>query len=172
MIKSHYILLLLVLLAGGAWAAADRRANQESALIRQRIDALLKRRQQPEPLPAEAPNPFALQANVPAVSNLGRESAPAAGTGEPAPVIVAQSDDEFATSNTAELLARFASRLRITGMIRLKDQVHIIINETPWKEGDYLIINQGRRIFRLQVMRIQIGQLTLRLEDAELMLRF
>jgi hypothetical protein len=172
MSRPRLILLFIVLLAGGAWAAGDRRAIQESALIRQRIDALLKRRQQPEPLPAEAPNPFALQANIPTVPNLGRESAAAAGGAEPAPVIVAQSDEELVTSNTAELLARFASRLRITGMIRLKDQVHIIINETPWKEGDYLIINQGRRIFRLQVMRIQTGQLTLRLEDAELMLRF
>ncbi|HEX2862245.1 MAG TPA: hypothetical protein VHN79_11420 [Lacunisphaera sp.] len=157
------IVLVLVLSAGALGAAAARSGPAESALIRQRIDALLKRRQNPRPLPAEAPNPFSLAGATPISAT--RESAPVAPSIEAAP-------PAEEAPNPAELLALFASRLRIAGMIRLKDQVHVIINDSPWKEGDYLIINHNQRIYRLQVMRIQTGQLTLRLDDAELMLRF
>lgn len=172
MIKPRIILLVIGLVAGLLWAAPTKPAD-ESALIRQRIDTLLKRRQKPEPLPVDPPNPFSLTAvgtanPVPPRDTpptiVATESSAAVGAGTPG--------QEAETSNPTELLARFASRLHITGVIRLKDQVHIIINDSPWKEGDYLIVNQGARILRLQVARIQPGQLTLRLEEAELVLRF
>jgi hypothetical protein len=171
MIKPRLIFLLIGLGAGLLWAAPTKPAD-ESALIRQRIDALLKRRQKPEPLPADPPNPFSLTAVGTATPGSPRDNPPAAVAPEPPALAPAPPGEEADASNPTELLARFASRLRITGVIRLKDQVHIIINDSPWKEGDYLIVNQGARILRLQVARIQPGQLTLRLEEAELVLRF
>jgi len=166
------LILLFVVgaLAGVLLAAPAKPSPGESALIRQRIDALLKKRQKPEPLPAEPPNPFALASALAGGPAPTRET-PQAGE-QPAAAIEIGSADESAPASTAELLARFSSRLRITGIIRLKGQVHVIINDSPWKEGDYMILNQGTGIIRLQVMRIQPGQLTLRLEDAELVLKF
>jgi hypothetical protein len=171
MIKPRIIFPLLGLVAGLLWAAPTKPAD-ESALIRQRIDALLKRRQKPEPLPVDPPNPFSLTAVGTANPSPPRDPPPATVATEPTAVVAAPVGEEAETANPTELLARCASRLRITGVIRLKDQVHVIINDSPWKEGDYLIVNQGTRILRLQVARIQPGQLTLRLEEAELVLRF
>lgn len=142
----------------------------ESAQIRQLVAALLQKRQRPEPLPAEPPNPFLLTTVIPGGPGQGRELA-TAGAEPPAP-LVSSAVADAEPAGTAELLARLASRLRIAGIIRLKDQVNIIINDSPWKEGDYLIVNHAGRIVRLQVLRIQAGQLTLRLEEAELVLRF
>lgn len=142
----------------------------ESAQIRQHIAALLQKRQRPDPLPADPPNPFLLTTVIPGGPGQGRELAAAAAEA-PAP-LVSGAVAEAEPAGTAELLARLASRLRIAGIIRQKDQVNIIINDSPWKEGDYLIVNHAGRIVRLQVLRIQPGQLTLRLEEAELVLRF
>jgi hypothetical protein len=168
--KLRVILALLGLLAGLLPAVSSGAAANDSALIRQRIDALLKRRLKPEPLPVDPPNPFA-----PVTGTMGnvapaRETAPA-NAGPTAPP-GDKPEEETGSATTTELLARVASRLRITGVIRAKNQLNIIINDNPWKEGDYLIVNQGARIIRLQVIRIQSGQLTLRLEDAELVLKF
>lgn len=173
MIKPRTRFLIVGLLAGLLGAAPVAPTAAESALIRQRIDDLLQRRQQPTPLPQDPPNPF-----VVAAAGLVGGATPAgdAGLAESSPAmpasVVGNSGEEIGPANTAELLARFASRLRITGLIRLKEQLHVIINDSTWKEGDYMILHQGSRVIRLQVLRIQPGQLTLRLEDAELMLRF
>jgi hypothetical protein len=170
MIKLRITLPMIGLVTGLIWAAPTKPAD-ESALIRQRIEALLKRRQKPEALPVDPPNPFSLTA-VGTASPVPSRDAPGAVAAEPPAAATGTPGGEAELSNPTELLARFASRLRITGVIRLKDQVHVIINDSPWKEGDYLIVNQGARIIRLQVARIQPGQLTLRLEEAELVLRF
>ena len=173
MIKPPVLLSVLGLLTGLLWAAPANPSAGDSRQIRQRIDALLKRRQQPTPLPVDPPNPFALVAAVSGGLTPVREPT-VAGGGEPAmpAVVVGNPDNEIGSANTAELLARLSSRLRITGMIRLGEQVHVIINDSPWKEGDYMILNQGSHVIRLQVMRIVPGQLTLRLEEAELVIRF
>lgn len=178
MIKPRPTLLFLALVAGLFAAEAARVGMDDSAVIRQRIDALLKRRQKPEPLPVDPPNPFVqvsggTAAVTAAAPGPGRE--PAVSGFSPATTVpppATRTDEEAGSASTTELLARVASRLRITGAIRLKDQLHVIINDNPWKEGDTLVINQGARIIRLQVLRIQPGQLTLRLEEAELVLKF
>ena len=135
-------LLLLALLAASIAGAVTVPGVGESKLIRQRIDELLLRRRNPAPLPMDPPSPFVVLAN------------PGAPPGN------------------AEQLARLASRLRITGLIRIKEQLHVIINDSPWKEGDYIAMESGSGLLQLQVLRIQAGQLTLRLEDAELVMRF
>ncbi len=167
--KLPVIFILLLGLAGPALAATP--AAAKSAQIRQQIDALLKRRQRPEPLPPEPPSPFALVAVVPGGPGQSRDVA-ATPVEESLPVAVNSPAVEGEPRSTAELLARLAARLRITGIIRLKDQVNIIINDSPWKEGDYLIINHAGSVVRLQILRIMHGQLTLRLDEAEMVLRF
>lgn len=151
-------LLLLALLAASIAGAVTVPGAGESRLIRQRIDELLLRRRNPAPLPMDPPSPFVVLANP------GAALAPAAT--EPAPRRVE------APPGNAEQLARLASRLRITGLIRIKEQLHVIINDSPWKEGDYIAVESGTGLLQLQVLRVQAGQLTLRLEDAELVMRF
>ncbi|MES1195158.1 MAG: hypothetical protein ABUL65_04630 [Opitutus sp.] len=167
----HLIFLLtctLAILAGALSAAPVAPTPADSLKVRQHVDALLKVRRKPEALPVDPPNPFAVIT--------------APGTGAPRESSTAPTDagtilppamrDDIAAASSTELLARFASRLRITGLIRLKDQVHVIINDSPWREGDFIIVNREPRLVQLQVVKIQPGLLTLRLDDAELVLRF
>lgn len=153
-------LLLLSLLAAVIAGAVTVPGPGESKLIRQRIDDLLLRRRNPAPLPVDPPSPFVVLANP------GAALLPAATEPTPAPRLAE------APPGNAEQLARLASRLRITGLIRLKDQLHVIINDSPWREGDYIAVESGSGLLQLQVLRIQTGQLTLRLQDAELVMRF
>ncbi len=148
--------ILLALLAASIAGAVTVPGVGESRLIRQRIDELLLRRRNPAPLPVDPPSPFVVLANP------GAALKPA----EPPPV------RRVETPGNAEQLARLASRLRITGLIRIKDQLHVIINDSPWREGDYIAMESGTGLLQLQVTRIQAGQLTLRLQDAELVMRF
>lgn len=152
------LILVIALLTAGIAGAVTVPGPGESKLIRQRIDELLLRRRNPAPLPVEPPSPFVVLANP------GAALVPVAA--EPAPRRVE------APPGNAEQLARLASRLRITGLIRLKDQLHVIINDSPWREGDYIALETGTGLLQLQVLRIQTGQLTLRLQDAELVMRF
>jgi hypothetical protein len=163
------ILVILVGTSLAAAAVAPAPTPAESAAVRERIDALLKRRLTPSPLPVDPPNPFVLVSapGVAAAETPGAASGKS-GAPEPAPLV---DDDDDPISGTAAL-ARYASRLRIAGLIRIKDQVHIIINDSAWREGDLLIVERNPRLVQLQVARIQPGQLTLRLGDAEMVLRF
>jgi hypothetical protein len=168
--KTHLSLLLFaaVALTGAVSTVPVTPTRAESRAIHQQVDALLKPRRKPEALPVDPPNPFLLQAAPGAA--VPRD--PAAKTAEPSAGPSPGARDDLAGATSTELLARFSSRLRITGLIRLKDQVHVIINDSPWKEGDYIIVSREPRLVQLLVTRIQPGQLTLKLEDAELVLRF
>lgn len=146
-------------------------AAAESQQMRRRIDALLKPRRSPPPLPLDPPNPFAQVATTGAGVTASGANVPGGGNANAAVDRPAAGQDD-ANATSTEQLARFASRLKITGLIRLKDQVHVIINDTPWREGDFIIVDRSSRIIQLQVVRIQPGSLTLRLDDAELVLRF
>lgn len=151
-------LLLLALLAASIAGAVTVPSVGESRLIRQRIDELLLRRRNPAPLPVDPPSPFVVLANPAGALT------PAAA--EPPPV------RRVETPGNAEQLARLASRLRITGLIRIKDQLHVIINDSPWKDGDYIALETGTGLLQLQILRVQAGQLTMRLGEAELVMRF
>jgi hypothetical protein len=151
--------------AGVLFAAPTAPTPEQSARIRRQVDALLKMRLQPVPLPLEPPNPFIPVAGGPGATAAGPGSVTTSANPAPGPV----PDDSV---EDAEVLARYASRLRITGLIRVKGQVHIIINDTPWKEGDAIIVSREPTLVQLQVTRIQPGQLTLKLDEAELVLRF
>ena len=162
------LLAALVIFSGALSAAPVAPTPADSIKVRQHVDALLKVRRKPEALPVDPPNPFAV-ITAPGTSAPREINSPLADS--PTALPSAMKDDIAAASST-ELLARFASRLRITGLIRLKDQVHVIINDSPWREGDFIIVNREPRLVQLQVVKIQPGLLTLRLEEAELVLRF
>lgn len=153
-------IVVIALLATGIAGAVIVPDVSESRLVRQRIDELLLRRRNPAPLPVDPPSPFIVLANPAG----GLAPAPS----EPPPVV----RQPEAPPGNAEQLARLASRLRITGLIRLKDQLHVIINDSPWKEGDYIALESGTGLLQLQVLRVQAGQLTMRLGEAELVMRF
>lgn len=167
---TRLMLLPLLLVAGDVLAAPKAPTPAESKAVRQRIEDLLQQRRKPDALPIDPPNPFAQQ-NVATVGAVLTPREPSSAALE-TPALAPPLPSESGFSNSTEVLAKFASRLRITGLIRLKDQVHVIINDTPWKEGDFIIVERGSRPVQLQIARIQTGQLTLRLGDAELMLRF
>lgn len=145
-------------LAGSATAAA------RSDRIRGQIDALLAARRNPTPLPVDPPNPFA-------AASAGSVS-PGAGGGGPDAASGSRPPEAPAIEADAQVLARLASRLRIGGLIRIKDQSQVVINDSPLREGDYFVAEREPRTIQLQVVRIAPGQLTLRLDEAELTVRF
>lgn len=150
-----------VSMMGGSFleaCAADNTTKERSEKIRQQIEHLLANRRGAKPLPLDPPNPFEIQA--PVLLNTPRAA-------DPAPL-----NNAIPPPDPATTLARFASELRISGMIRLNDQVQIIVNDNAWKEGDFLTIERAGRVVRLQVAKIMPGQLTLRLDEAELVIRF
>jgi hypothetical protein len=164
---SLFLALVAVLLAGTVVSSGSAAAAARSQRIRSQIDSLLAARRKPEPLPVDPPNPFA----APSRGVISPAGVPVPGERSGPPVALSPSAIPAAGSNS-EILARLASRLRIGGLIRLKDQVQIVINDSPLREGETFVVEREPRIIQLQVVRIQPGQLTLRLEDAELTLRF
>lgn len=131
---------------------------ERSDRLRRQIEALLGPRRAPVALPVDPPNPFSLAA---------------AGTITPAPAVArAPAPAAAEEASNAATLARLASRLRIGGLIRLRDHMQVVINDNPWREGDVFVVEREPQLIQLQVVRIAPGQLTLRLADAELTLRF
>lgn len=156
-----------LVLAASLYSAGSSATAARSERIRSQIDVLLAARRKPVPLPVDPPNPFAA-APLGAVSPA---SLPVPGERN-GPQLALSPNAIPAAGSSAEILARLASRLRIGGLIRLKDQVQIVINDSPLREGDTFVVEREPRIIQLQVVRIQAGQLTLRLDDAELTVRF
>lgn len=136
-------------------------ATDSSAKIRQRIDALLTRRLLPEPLPADLPNPFETTSAA-ARSRLIARTEPAAVATDP--------DREAIPARHGDLLADYAARLRISGIMRLKDQILVVINDTPRKEGDLIPVPSTSPRIHLQISRLLPDRVVLRYLDAEIAL--
>lgn len=145
-----------------------------SPAIQLRIDALLKRRLAPEPLPFDLPNPFQPAkgsireltrddlANQPATM-AGVVATPTTEPGAPPkdPVVV----------SSAEVLAGATARLKVGGFIVLKDQIQVVINGAPRKEGDLLAVEWNDGIVYLRIVRLLANEIVLRFGDAEATLR-
>lgn len=170
--------LLVVLVAAILGAAPATKppppAGPSPAIVRQ-IDALLKHRLQPEPLPLDPPNPFVVTGGGIRDSvveggrvrpSLAVENLPAGATANANP------DREAVPANNADILAACAGKLRVGGMIRLKDQIQIVIDNAARKEGDFLTVQWGGAPVHLRIVRILSDQFVLRYQDAELTLRF
>lgn len=161
----------LIVVALLASPVAPAGTPSPSPAITQQIDALLKHRLRPEPLPVELPNPFVVTAGgirdavtdpVRGRSNAFAEAGAAA----------ANPDREAVAPTNVDVLAACASRLRIGGVIRIKDQLQIVVNDTPRKEGDFITVPWSGASVHLRIVKLLPEQLTLRYLDAELTVRY
>lgn len=165
MIRRAALLALLALAAAApaaAQAPAQPTALSESlkkvaaryARTEERIKVVVGRRRDPQPLPAELPNPF----------YRGVEPTELATLAEPTPELVPEAPD----ITDADTLARLVPTLRITGLVVRNQQPHLTINSIVCKAGDLIPIS-GRDVpIFIQVRRIAGGQVTLGLNDAEI----
>ncbi len=159
---SHTFLLtaalsLAAVIAGGAPARTGKPAPKNAPNFQRtksRIDALLSPRLKPEPLPETVPNPFQL-AELPPATN-----------GDSKPV------EKTPVSSDEEMLLYYGASLKISGMVRINDQVHLVINQAPYKTGDTLSLKTKDGTVKLHVLGISPGELSLGLNDAVQIVRF
>lgn len=134
-----------------AHAAAPERAAQ----TRTRIEALIGRRAAPRPLPEALPNPFQTGSER---AGLG-PAQPGAPVGPGAPV-----EDDLS------ILARYATTLRISGAVEIGGRSQLVINGTPFKEGDLVKVPHTEPPEYLKLIGISRNELTLGLREAVLIL--
>jgi hypothetical protein len=162
---------LAVLLAAGTAAAqtAPPAAPQATALsealkkvmlrfprTEERVQLLVGRRLDPQPLPASLPNPFYRGVEPSELQDLTINAPPAVDE-PPAPDIT-----------DADTLARIAPTLRITGLVTLNGVPHVAINGAVCKVGDVIPIPGRENAFFIQVRAIGAHDITVGLHDAEL----
>jgi hypothetical protein len=133
---------------------------------KEHIDTLLKFRLNPDPLPPNPPNPFQLPAGTAATES--PDDPQASRKGDPPNPPTSAAPLEAGSDGAA--LAAYAAGLKITGMVRLNGQVHLIINQSPYKEGDLILLNNQTTTVYLQVVRITPSELTLGLNQAVLII--
>ena len=174
---SPRIILVIATLGLAAGAVAAPRAPARSPAVKpadrslrtnERIDALLKFRLAPDPLPANLANPFQLPAGSLAAET--RETNPPDQSGshktDPANPVIPVNIDQLPPGSDSEALAVYAASLKITGTVRLNGQAHLIINQSPYKEGDLILLSVQAKSVYLQVIRITPTELTLGLNQA------
>lgn len=150
--------LALVLAVGAFVAAIASPDAPKPGRTKQRIDLLLGRRLHPQALPIELPNPFTAASGGLALPAETKKPDEPAAAGRP--------------PTNGEILARTVATLKIGGVIRLKDQTQIIINELPRREGEFFFVEAGGGTIYLRVVRIAPGQVTIGYQDAEQTLKF
>jgi hypothetical protein len=122
--------------------------------VRDRIDALFRRRGEAPPPSDPRFNPFRLP-------GAAETAAPAAGG--PAPV---------AAGTPQTLLQQAAATLKVSGVFEISGKSHLVINGRPYRQGDVVQAQvQGETVY-LRVKDIAKRSVTLALNDAELTLKF
>lgn len=171
------------LVLAAAFLPAPARGAAASPMLRAQIDALLKARQWPEPLPIDPPSPFVVindsarnllaatpgrppVASASAGVRTGDEPRPADSIRTPAPAA------DAVQLTAAEILGNTAARLKLGGVMQLKDQMQIVVNDLPRREGDFVTVLWNNATYGLRIVRVQPGLLVLRYEGAEMTLRF
>ncbi len=156
-------------------AASTGRTLAQTERTQQRIDTLLKRRLKPDPLPVSLPNPFQVVSGTASRKADGSEAetAPPEGdAGNPGNSAIAPPPEESSVDSSKEALARYAAKLKIGGLVRLNGQPQLIINDSPRKEGDFIIVEHKDAVTYVQIVRIAPGALTLRLNEAVQTIKF
>jgi hypothetical protein len=153
-------LLLATPALPGAPAARAKSVDQ-FARTKAHIDALLKGRLNPEPVPANPPNPFQLPGGGTAVADIPTNKNP--GPKPELPPLL---------SSDAEILAHLTATLKITGIVKLNDQLHLIVNQAPYKEGDRIPVSNNSTVTYIQVIRISPAEITVGLNDVVQVLKF
>lgn len=126
------------------------------ARTQEKIAAMLGQRLQPDPLPESMPSPFTLPPST-LPQNPTDAKIPA---------------ERLAPATDSELLLYYGANLRISGTVVSDNKVHLIINQTPYKEGDTLTIKTKDSSAKLRVIAIAPGELTLGLNEAVQVIRF
>jgi hypothetical protein len=152
--------LLLAATALAALAPAHGAADRFTRTKAQ-IDALLARRITPVPLPPQLPNPFQVTAETPRDAVRG---------GEPEPPRKPPVEADTPPTDDAGILAYYAQRLRITGQVELNGRAHLIINQSPYKEGDLVLLHDRDTILYLRVEKIAPTELVLSYNTATISL--
>jgi hypothetical protein len=150
------ISVALLSAAGKTTRASGKPKDVSFQRTKSRIDALLGSRLKPDALPDPLPNPFQLTEVVPA-------SGP---DKNPKPI------ESIPVSTDSEMLLYYGASLRISGTVRTDDQTHLIINSSPYKEGDTLTIKTKDATAKLKILGIAPGELTLGLNDAVQVIKF
>lgn len=134
-------------------AAEIKRVTERYALTRSRISALLDLRQNPLPLPANAPNPFYQTPKD--VTEVG-------------PDPIEAHVPEVADITDIDTLRRLASTLRIGGAITRNNVLHLTINNVAYKVGDVITVGNRDRPTYLKLTALALTGYTLQLNDASL----
>ena len=156
--------------AGAVPVPAAAKAATHSQHLRERIDALFKRRLKPEPLPVTLPNPFlVVSGGINGKRPDGTESDPATGddrdahVGAPDP----KPAEETPPASDTEALAHYMATLKIGGALQLNGRPQLIINQSPRKEGDLIFLDNKDSMIYLRVIRITPFELTLGFKEVE-----
>jgi hypothetical protein len=145
----------LVSAAGGKLAPANKGAVNFQR-TKTRIDSLLTQRLKPDPLPDPLPNPFQLAEIV----------APATQEKEPKPT------EAVPVSSDSEMLLYYGASLRISGTVRINEHTHLVINQSPYKEGDTLTLKTKDATAKIRILGIAPGELTIGLNEAVQVVKF
>lgn len=175
-----WIAALLVVAVGSSSARAASAPPAPSAKVQQRIDTLLKRRLKPEALPIDVPNPFQVITGGP---SLAREAPPetitmknAAGEEIPAdpnaPAVAAAPGASTVVPTSLEVLSTVLPRLKIGGVIALKDQLKVVVNGVPRREGEMIPADWNNTVIYLKIVRLLPTQIVFRYGDTEMPLKF
>lgn len=153
----------LGLIAGSCLTAADplsapgsaeiKRITDRYNLTRSRINSLLEMRLHPAPLPANPPNPF-YQA-VEEMTPLPKDPIEA-----PLP--------ETGNLDDVDVLRKYATTLKVSGVITLNGVLHVSVNNTAAKVGDVITVGSKDHPTYLKVVAISLSEFTLGLNDATL----
>jgi hypothetical protein len=176
----HFLIATGLLLCASLLLAATKPGKSAGSKgvnferTKQRIDALFKRRLKPEPLPVNLPNPFQVVGGT--INAKGADGpdddAPPKVTADPRPVDPAPKVvEETGPLSDSDALAGYAARLKIGGTIQLNGRAQLIINQSPYKEGDFIFVDNKDAVIYLQIVRITPTELTLRFKDIEQTLR-
>ena len=164
--------LLALLGALAVMAAPPTPRPAPLATVQQRVDALLKHRLNPEPLPVDLPNPFQV------VGGVSRDVAGERAGWKPAPeepaaaVSTAPATSALLAPTAAEILGDCAARLKIGGIIIINGQRQIAINGILRKEGDTVAAEWDRAPIMLRIVHFVSGRVVVGYRDAELTVRF
>jgi hypothetical protein len=167
LLAAAFCLLLLMARSG---PPANGISPKQLARLKQRIDALLQQRLRPEPLPVLLPNPFRVVSGGSLRADDSDAEPPAEITVEPP--AGAKGTDGYPPGSNQEALAQCIARIRIGGTVALRGQLQIVINDSPRKEGDIVVLDRNNAMTYLHIVRIRPGELTLRLNDATQTIRF
>ena len=144
-----------------------------SPAVVQQIDALVRHRLRPEALPIDPPNPFVITGGGIRDSVIESGRVRSTMTLEALPNSPSLNPDrEAVPASNADVLAACVRALRIGGVIQMKDQTQVVINDTPRKEGDFLTVQWNNAPVHLRLVRVTREHFVIRYQDAELTLRY